>query len=109
MKKHPKTNFEILAESGFEVLLGASWVLLGRPWRAKKSLKIDKNRLKMRFRRQEASRRRFFTIFSIFGVVLEGPRPPKMEPKSLKNVKNRGKNDVKKNTFFKSQFLLILG
>ena len=62
----------------------------------------------MRFRRQEASRRHFFTIFSIFGVVLEGPRPPQMEPKSLKNAKNRRKNDVKKNIFYRAHFYRFL-
>ena len=62
----------------------------------------------MRFRRQETPRSRFFLIFSILGVVLEGPKPPKMEPKALKNTEKRAKNDIKKTRFFKSQFLLIL-
>ena len=30
MTKHAKTNVEILAESGFEVFLGASWVNLDK-------------------------------------------------------------------------------
>ena len=45
-----------------------------------------------------------FAIFSIFSNFLEGPRPPKIDPKSKKSAKKRLKFDVKKIMFFNTVF-----
>ena len=71
---------------------------------SQKPSKSVKNRSKMCFGRQDASRRRFFTIFSFFGRFLEAQELPKMKPKSLKIVKSSFKNDVKKRHVFEHGF-----
>ena len=73
----------------------------------KKREQITKNRSRMRFRRQDASRRCFLSIVLIFGRILEAPGPPKMDPKSQKNAKNWLKNNVKNKIVLKYPFLLI--
>ena len=47
------------------------------------------------------------SIFSIFSQFLEGPGPPKMEPKSLKSAKKRINIDVQKKHVFQYRFFSI--
>ena len=46
-------------------------------------------------------------FFSIFSNFLEGPGPPKIDPKSLKSSKKRLKLDVPKKHTFEHRFLSI--
>ena len=59
------------------------------------------NTLQMRSKSEKSS------IFSIFSNFLEGPGPPKMEPKSLKSAKKRIKIDVQKKHVFQHRFFSI--